>query len=291
MPYLVRRLLLAVLQLIAVAFASFALFTLVPGDYYTAAQADPRQSNQTLDSLRQSRPSRSFGQWLNAAAAGDFGTSIAYGIPVRRLLAPRIAKTLAIALPALLLAWIVAATIAMLAARARWLPIETPTAAGAMIPDIVGVSLLIWIAVSSGLPIDSALLPIAALAITLLPAIVLHAGTQLREADCQDFVRLAKSRGINGARLSLRYLLPAAANPLVSLAGLSIASSVSASFVVEVLTGWPGLGSLFLEAVQARDYPIVETVILLLAAVLISANLAVDLFLYNLDPRMRTPHA
>jgi peptide/nickel transport system permease protein len=159
-----------------------------------------------------------------------------------------------------------------------------------MIPDIVAVSLLLWLAVWMGLSITGPWLPIAGLAFAMAPVVFLHASIELRHARDFDFVRIAASRGISGGRLWLRYILRAAANPLVSLAGLSIAGAIGASFVVEVLTGWPGLGPLFLDAVQARDYPIVQTVLILLAAVLIFSNFAADLLLYRLDPRIRLPH-
>jgi peptide/nickel transport system permease protein len=71
---------------------------------------------------------------------------------------------------------------------------------------------------------------------------------------------------------------------------MSLAAAIGSCFVVEVLTGWPGLGPMFLEAVQARDYPIVQTVVVLLALVLALSNLAADLLLFRLDPRIRMSH-
>jgi peptide/nickel transport system permease protein len=83
------------------------------------------------------------------------------------------------------------------------------------------------------------------------------------------------------------YLFPAAANPLVSLAGLSLAGAIGSSLLVEVLLGWPGLGPMFLEAALTRDYPVVISVVMLLGTVLTISNLLADLVLYRLDPRIR----
>jgi peptide/nickel transport system permease protein len=219
------------------------------------------------------------------------GTSLAYGIPVRRLIAPRIQKSLEIAVPALVLAWLLGTGGALLAVRFRWtIPLDSGAAAATMIPDVIAVSLMLWLAVWAGMRITGAWLPIVGLTFSLLPVVFLHVSQQVRQTRELEFVRIAESRGISGARLWLRFILRAAANPLVSLAGLSVAATIGSSFIVEALTGWPGLGPLFLEAVQARDYPIVQTILMLLAAVLALSNLGADLVLYRLDPRIRLPH-
>ena len=212
-------------------------------------------------------------------------------MPVSRLVAPRIRKSLAIAAPALLLAWMLGLGAALWFARFRWTSVFDPgAAAAAMIPDVIAVGLLLWLAVEAGMPITGAWLPIAGLTLSILPVVFLHASGEIRHARDLEFVRIAESHGVSGRRLWLRFILRAAANPLVSLAGLTVAAAVGSSFVVEVLTGWPGLGPLFLEAVQARDYPIVQTILMLLAVVLAVSNLLADLVLYRLDPRIRLPH-
>jgi peptide/nickel transport system permease protein len=101
------------------------------------------------------------------------------------------------------------------------------------------------------------------------------------------FALSARAQGIPPGRLLYRHLLPAAVNPLVSLFGLSIGTLLSASLLVEVVMGWPGLGPLLIEAIMARDAAIVLAVVMLSAAFLIFGNLAADLLLYRLDPRIR----
>lgn len=289
MTYLARRLLFAILQLLAISAASFALFGVAPGDYYsTAGVDDPRRSVATVEALR--TPAR-YGAWLRSCLHGDFGVSLAYQLPVTQLLQPRIARTASLAFPALLIAWILGLALSAIAARfdiAAWQPMVS---SAALVPDAVAVSLLLWTCVVFGVTTTGMLLPLTGLIFALLPVIALHAGSELRAARQLEFVRLAERRGVSRRRLWCAYVLPAAANPLLSLAGLSISGAIGSSFLIEVLTGWPGLGPLFLEAVQARDYPIVHTVMTGLAAVLIVSNLLVDLALYRLDPRIRTDHA
>ena len=296
MIFFLRRSMASLIQLLVLSVLLFLFFRVLPGDIYTIELGDPQTSHQTIEALRDaaglknSWPHR-YRDWAASCVKGDFGTSLAYGIPVSRLIAPRVRMTLAISAPAMLLAWLLGMGGALLALRFRWTAALDPgVAAFAMVPDVIAVGLMLWLAVEAGIPIDGGWLPIAGLTFSILPVVFLHASREILNAREMEFVRIAESRGISGARLWLRFILPAAANPLVSLAGLTVAAAIGASFVVEVLTGWPGLGPLFLEAVQARDYPIAQTILMLLAAVLAFSNLAADLALYRLDPRIRLPH-
>jgi peptide/nickel transport system permease protein len=100
-------------------------------------------------------------------------------------------------------------------------------------------------------------------------------------------VTAARGHGIHGWRLTWRYLLPMAANPLVSLAGLSVASLLSASLLIEIVMSWPGLGPLVVDAVLARDVPVVLAASMLAALCLVAGNLLADVALHAVDPRIR----
>jgi peptide/nickel transport system permease protein len=294
MRFLLRRGLASLLQLLVLSAAIFVLFRLLPGDLYSSDLGNGELSKASIEARREAqglnRPwTARYSNWLTSSLHGDFGASLAYGIPVSQLLAPRISKTIAVAVPALALAWLVGLGAAALAIKVRMAPgwLEPGAAAAAMIPDVAAVSILLWLAVWAGISVTAYWLPLACLTFTLLPIVFLHASGELRHARELEFVRIAESRGVSGLRLWLRYALPAAANPFVSLAALLVSAAIGSSFIVEVLTGWPGVGPLFLEAVQARDYPIVQAVLIGLGALLIVANLAADLILYKLDPRIR----
>jgi peptide/nickel transport system permease protein len=107
------------------------------------------------------------------------------------------------------------------------------------------------------------------------------------EAYGATFVEAARGHGVSEGRLLFRHVLPVAANPLISLFGLSLAALVSGSFLVEVLCGWPGLGPLFLEATYNHDSLVVLAIVMLFSLFLIAGNLAADLLLYAADPRVR----
>jgi peptide/nickel transport system permease protein len=100
-------------------------------------------------------------------------------------------------------------------------------------------------------------------------------------------VRAARAHGLGERRVLFAHALPAAANPLISLFGLSVASLLSLSLVVEVVMGWPGLGPLMLEAILARDLHLVVGPVLASTVLLLAGNLAADLLLLALDPRIR----
>ena len=102
-------------------------------------------------------------------------------------------------------------------------------------------------------------------------------------------MRAALGHGIGRRRLLFRFALPAAANPLITLFGLSLGGLLSGSLLIEVIRSWPGLGPLMLEAILARDLHVVVGVILLSGLLLIAGNLLADLLLYLTDPRIREP--
>ncbi|MBV8842921.1 MAG: ABC transporter permease [Bryobacterales bacterium] len=297
MIFLLRKALISLIQFFVISIAVFLFFRLLPGDIYTVELENPQISKASLEGIReahgltQSWPRR-YVNWLASSAKGDFGDSLAYGIPVRQLLAPRIRGTLEVAIPALLLSWALGLGGAISAGVFGIAPtiFEPGATAATIVPDVAAVSLILWAAVWLGISITGIWLPIAGLTFGLLPVVVFHSVRELRHAQKLEFVRIAESRGISGSRIWLQFVLRAALNPLVSLAGLSVAAAISSSFVVEVLTGWPGIGPLFLEAVQARDYSIVQTVLVMLAGVLIVSNFAAEIALYRLDPRIRLPH-
>ena len=131
-------------------------------------------------------------------------------------------------------------------------------------------------------------LPVAVLALGMLPVLVRHVRSAMAEALDSPFALAARAHGIPRGRLLFRHLLPAAANPLVSLFGFSLGTLLSASLLIEVVMGWPGLGPLFLDAIMARDFAVVLAVVMLSTTFLVVGNLFADLAIYGLDPRIRT---
>ncbi len=131
-------------------------------------------------------------------------------------------------------------------------------------------------------------IPVTVLVLGMLPALVRHIRASVADAMDAPFALAARAHGIPRRRRLFRHILPAALNPLISLFGLSLGTLLSASLLVEVLVGWPGLGPLFLEAIMARDFALVLGVVMSSAVLVIAGNLLADLLLYRADPKIRT---
>jgi peptide/nickel transport system permease protein len=129
--------------------------------------------------------------------------------------------------------------------------------------------------------------PVAALVVATLPPLIMHSRAALSEALNSPFVRFARANGIRPGRLLIRHALPAAANPIITLLGLSAGTLLSSSLLVEAVAGWPGLGQLMLQALLQRDLIVVAGAVLLSSVLLVAAGLMADIVLYAVDPRIR----
>jgi peptide/nickel transport system permease protein len=135
------------------------------------------------------------------------------------------------------------------------------------------------------------LLPVTALTLVNLPVLVRHVRASVIDALQAPFTQAARATGIPERRILFRHALRAAANPLVSLLGLSVAALLSASLVVETIMSWPGLGPLLIEAVAARDLHLVVGAVTCSTSLLVAGNLLADGLLYLVDPRLRPTQA
>lgn len=319
MRALARRVGSSVVTLFAVSVLSFALLELAPGDFFAELQADTRISAETVEVLRAQygltqSPVVRYGQWLQSFVAGDFGFSLAHRAPVSSVLWNRAGNTLLLTIPAMVLTWSVAMPLGVWIARRRnqWTDrvCRGLTSTLVALPDLLVAMFLLLIALRTGLfPTGGmqtpgaedlglgarlwdlgshAFLPLCALVLAALPSLVRHIRASVIEATQAPAVQAARGYGIAQSRITLRYVLPLAANPLISLAGLSIASLLSASLLIEVVMSWPGLGPLLVEALLAKDVHVVLSASMLASTLLVVGNLAADLTLYVVDPRIRT---
>lgn len=317
MRYLLRRVRHALFLVLGVSALSFALLDLAPGDYLSEMRLDPRVSPETLSALRarygldRPLPER-YARWLASVARGEMGYSFSYDAPAGPLLLGRAKETLLLTGTALVATWLLALPLGILsAARPRSWPARATSGAIAVllsIPELLLALLLLLLAVRTGLfpagglaspvPPDGAfarardvawhmVLPVATLVLTSLPLLVRHVRAGVASALEAPFVMAARSHGIGESRIRLWYALPAAANPLASLFGLSVAGLLGGSLVVEVVMSWPGLGPLLIDAILARDIHVVVGAATLSTLFLVAGSLAADLLLTLADPRVR----
>jgi peptide/nickel transport system permease protein len=317
MRYVSRRLLRALVLLAGVSALCFLLSAIAPGRFYDELRENPQISPQTVSVLQarygldQPLATR-YARWVAAAAHGDFGYSIAYNVPVAPLLRQRVSNTLVLTITAMLLTWAIAVPLGVWSAacRRRWPDHLIGTGASFLVsvPEVViAMGLLAWAARSHALAVGGMtaidfeqlsflqkmhdllsrmLLPVLMLVLSGIGIVLRHVRASVLESLEMPFVPAARALGISEQRILFRHVLPVAVNPAISLFGFSVAGLVSGSLLVEVLTGWPGLGPLILEAALSRDLFLLTGAILFSAVFLVIGNLIADLLLLASDPRI-----
>jgi peptide/nickel transport system permease protein len=317
MKYAARRVLHSLLLVLAVSVLSFLFADLAPGDFFSEMRLERGVTEQTVAALRKEqgldRPLMArYAAWVGSVGRGEFGYSLAYRSPVGPLLRQRIPGTLLLTGSATLLAWMMAIPLGVwnAARRGSWSDSVTKVILSLLlsIPDIVLVFVFLMLAVSTGwLPaggmhspgaeslgpweafgdtLRHLAIPVAVLVLGMLPALARHVRASVAECMEAPFALAARAQGIPRRRRLYAHVLPAALNPLISLFGFSLGTLLSASLLVEVVVGWPGLGPLFLEAIMARDFALVLGVVMSSTTLLIAGNLVADLLLYRADPRI-----
>jgi len=318
MKYLGRRLLRAGLLLVGVSALCFLFTEMAPGSFFDEMRLNPQISPETIAALRtrygldQPLPVR-YVRWMAAVIRGDFGYSIAHNTPVAPLLWARAKNTLLLTTTATFLTWLIAVPLGVLtaASRGRWLDKITVVASSFLIsiPEIVIAIALLALAVRTRLlPVGGMrslgfeelstwrqfqevaqrmLLPASVLVLASIAVVERHVRASVLEVLQAPYVQAARGLGISRTRLLFRHVLPVAANPAISLFGFSRAGLLSGSLLVEVVTGWPGLGPLILDATLSRDLYLVIGGVMLSAVFMVAGNFIADLLLLASDPRIR----
>jgi peptide/nickel transport system permease protein len=318
MKYLERRIVHGLLLLVGASVLCFLFSDLAPGSFFDEMKLNPQISAETVATLRaqhgldQPLPVR-YGRWVKSVLRGEWGYSFAYNSPVGSLLTARARNTLFLTTSATFFAWLIAIPLGVWTAYRRGKWDDRLSMAGTSfllaVPELVVVlGLLYWVVRTHKLPaggmvsvgfddfgpwaklVDLAIqlvIPATTLVLASLPLLVRHVRASVVEVLQAPFIVAARAHGIGRVRLLFRYALPAAANPLISLFGLSIAGLLSGSLLVEVVTGWPGLGPLLLEASMSRDIYVVVGVVMASTLFMILGSFLADVMLVVMDPRVR----
>jgi peptide/nickel transport system permease protein len=318
MKFLVRRLLHSVFLLFGISLLSFLFLQLAPGNFFDEMRLNPQISRETVAHLQKQygldRPFVGrYVSWLASAAKGDWGVSFAYNVPVAPLIWSRARSTLLLTGFAMLLSWMIALPVGIVSAarQNRWFDHFSGFVTSVLLitPDLLLALGLLWLALrthwfpaggmssvrSSGNEgggledlMFHLIAPVAVLVLGSLPVLLRHIRAAMVDALQEPYIRAARSHGISHRRILFYHALPAAAAPLVSLFGFSLASLLSASLLIEVVMNWPGLGPLLLEAILARDVYVVIGAVMLSALFLAGGMLFADFLLFAIDPRIRT---
>ncbi len=318
MSYLGRRLIHGVLLLIGVSVLCFLLSDLVPGSFFDEMKLNPQISSDTISALRSQYgldkplPVR-YGRWVKSVFRGEFGYSFAYNSSVRSLLVLRARNTLFLTTLATLLAWLIAVPLGVWTAShpGKWMDRLSMGGTSLLlsVPELVLVLGLLYLVIRThALPVGGMVstgfdhlgrwekvwdlathlvVPVTTLVLASLPILVRHVRASMIEILETPFIGAARAHGIGRTRLLFRHALPAAANPLISLFGLSVGGLLSGSLLVEVITGWPGLGPLLLESSMSRDLYVVVGIVMSSTLFMIFGSLLADVMLVIADPRVR----
>ena len=308
--FALRRTLQSVVVLLGVSVAVFALVHLVDGDPVRLALGT-RFDQATYDALRErsglDQPlAVQYLQWISSAVTGDLGVSFRSGDPVTVLILERLPATLSLAGAAILVALLIAlplGTVSALRPRSFLDGVGTVVSQiGISVPEFwMGIMLILlfagtlgWFPAGGYVPLSED--PLGWLRCLVLPAVTtgLVSGSVLTrftrssvlEALGAEHVRTARAKGLGPRAVLNWHVLRNALLPLVTVTGVQLAYLLSGVVVVEIVFAWPGLGQLALQAVQARDYPVLQGAVLLFAFVFLLLNLVVDLLYSKLDPRI-----
>jgi peptide/nickel transport system permease protein len=301
--YLIRRLLLTIPVLLGVATLVFALIHLVPGDPAQAMLgegATVEEVERLRGQLGLDRPlPAQYADFLGGILRGDLGTSFRYGTPVAHEIRTRLPNTAILAVAAMLAAILFAIPLGILAAvfRGTWVDHAAMTTAlvGISMPNFwLGPLLAILFAVYLGwLPVSGTGSP----AHLVLPAVTLGAAlsailarmtrASLLEELRELYVLAARSRGLSQTRAVLRHAFRNSLIPVVTIIGLQFGAVLTGTIITETIFAWPGIGRLLIQAINFRDYPLIQGCILFISVTYVAMNLLTDLTYGYLDPRIR----
>jgi len=304
--YLIGRVLQALLVLWIAYTATFFLLSVLPGDGIMIKFENPEMglSASEIESLRAyyGVDDPTIVQYIHALIGtlqGDLGYSIQNAVPVRERLATAIPQTLSIAVPAFVVAVLLAGVFALLAATARfaWLRrlIQSVPSVLVSLPSFwVGLIFiqvfsfqLGWIPMINPGPIQAVLLPVITLAIPISAPLAQIFLRSLEQAQGRPFVQVVQAKGGTRWWILSRHTAKNALLPTLTMAGLIFADILAGSVVVETVFGRPGIGRLMADAVASQDLPVIQAVVIIAAALFVTVNLVVDLLYPVLDPRLR----
>lgn len=315
--YLIRRLLLFVPTAFGVSIFIFMMLHSIPGDYATAlllgdARDQSMATEEDFERIRKqlgldgSLPVQ-YGRWLLNIFQGDLGISWQNRLPVVERMADRVFMSLELGILSVALACVMGTTLGVIAAvrRDTWVDYvlrsvsmgfqAMPGFWVALMCIVLLVSIFGWIPSVYYKHIWDD--PIRNLSVLWLPALIVGSRSSAEilrmtrssvlEVLHEDYVRTAHSKGLTAKVVLSRHVLRNALLPVTTLAGFEVVFAMSGQIITEQIFGLPGIGRLFIQSVGARDYPVLQGIVMFIAIVVLLANLVVDLMYAWLDPRIR----
>ena len=316
MVWTLKRIGVSILLVWIVASIVFLAIRLVPGDpaelllSQGGAAPDPGAVAELRQALGLDRPAAAqYWDSIGHLLRGDLGQSLQDGSPVMAEVLRRLPRTLELVLSATVLALCLGLPAGLWAALRPGGAFDRVAsgiaALGLAIPVFVLGSLLVllfaqtlhWLAAGGYVPLAEAparhlallAMPAATIALGLFATVFRMTRTSVLDVARRDHVRTARAKGVPQRRILVRHVLRNALTPVVTVVALNLGSLLGGTVLVEYVFNYPGLSGLLVDAVNARDYPVVEGIVLVISLLFVALNLAVDLLYAGLDPRVRRP--
>jgi len=301
--FLLSRLISALLVIVGVVCMVFLLIHLVPGDpveVMLGESARPADREALRAALGLNQPlATQLWHYFSGLLQLDLGTSLHSQRPIADILAERLPATIELAAMSLLLAMAIALPLGVMAAIHK----DRGWDIGAMSFSLLGVSIpnfwmgpmlilvfslwLGWTPVSGREGVGSFILPTITLGTALAAILARMVRSSLLEVLTEDYIRTARAKGLSERAVIWQHALRNAWLPVVTLVGLQLGALLGGAVITETVFSWPGIGSLLVESIQKRDYPVVQACVLVISLIYVLVNTATDLVYAWVDPRIR----
>ena len=316
MSYLIQRVLLYIPIILLVTVLVFLLMRVIPGDpallILAGTSGDGSFKKEDLRKLRAElgtdRPLHAqYGTWLWGLVHGDLGISLFYRTPIKKELGPRIPATLELAFLAVLISVVLAVPLGALSAVKQGSMLDYVTRmvtfTGISVPIFVTGLIVVYLLVrlfnwfpplgyamlweAPWVNVQQMIFPALALAFFELNFTARVTRSAMLEVLREDYIRTARSKGLQERQVVLTHALKNAALPIITVSAWSLARLLGGTIIIEKIFLVPGMGTLLLDAITARDYTLIQAIVLIYVTVVLTANLVVDLMYAWLDPRIR----
>ncbi|MFA5088277.1 MAG: ABC transporter permease [Candidatus Omnitrophota bacterium] len=316
--YILKRILVAIPLLLAMSFLTFVLMQMTPGNFFDSLKLDPQISLETIARYEQlyqlDKPLfQQYLHWVKNLLKFEFGYSFFYNVPVGRLIAARAWNTFILSLASLILTWLVAIPLGIWAAVRRNSFVDRFLSlcsfAGLSLPSFFLAIILLYIASRWNLlPLGGMrsayyddltwagritdllrhlVIPTVVISLSSIAALQRIMRGNMLDVLRQQYILTARAKGLPEHRVIYRHALRNAVNPLITLFGYELSGLLGGAALIEIICNWPGLGSLMLTAVRAKDVYLVMSSMLMGGVLLLLGNLIADILLAWSDPRIR----
>jgi peptide/nickel transport system permease protein len=301
--YILRRVAQSALTLLGVSVLVFVILRVLPGDPARMLLPDGAPETAVAELNRQLGLREplivQYGLFLRSVAHGDFGQSFQYRAPALRVVLERLPATVQLTAAAMLLTIAAGVSLGIVTAVLRGTRYDVAgtilAVLGQSLPNFwLGIMLILlfgvalrWLPTSGFASWTSLVLPAVTLAAFPTALVARLTRSSMLEILNRDYVRTGRAKGLTEPSVVLRHALRNAAIPVLTVIGLQIGSLLGGAVITESVFAWPGMGKLIVDAIFFRDFPVVQTVLILSATVFVAINLLVDLLYTVIDPRIR----